>query len=117
MQKDRMSLQDLKPENLLLDAEGHLKISDFGLSAHISSTAPDGALSPTQRRRAEATLLKTRCGTPQYAAPEVLSKYANLRNAFSPILTYLFGSNGYFGASVDIWACGVILYVFLCGSR
>ena len=66
--------RDLKPENLLLDSEGRLKISDFGLSAHIASTSPDGALSPTQRRRAEATLLKTRCGTPQYAAPEVVAR-------------------------------------------
>lgn len=66
--------RDLKPENLLLDAAGHLKISDFGLSAQIRTDANDGLLSPQQKRKAEATLLTTRCGTPQYAAPEILGK-------------------------------------------
>ncbi|KAM0852510.1 hypothetical protein ACQ4PT_051708 [Festuca glaucescens] len=47
-----------EPENLLLDSQGNLKISDFGLSAW-----------PAQG----ATLLRTTCGTPNYVAPEVLS--------------------------------------------
>ncbi|KAH9756065.1 CBL-interacting serine/threonine-protein kinase 8 [Citrus sinensis] len=46
------------PENLLLDSQGHLKISDFGLSA-----LPEQGVS----------LLRTTCGTPNYVAPEVLS--------------------------------------------
>ncbi|KAJ8549088.1 hypothetical protein K7X08_032795 [Anisodus acutangulus] len=50
--------RDIKPQNLLLDKDGHLKISDFGLSAL-----------PEQLRNG---LLHTACGTPAYSAPEVV---------------------------------------------
>ncbi|XP_019172067.1 PREDICTED: CBL-interacting serine/threonine-protein kinase 7-like [Ipomoea nil] len=50
--------RDIKPQNLLLDKDGKLKISDFGLSAL-----------PEQIRNG---LLHTACGTPAYTAPEVM---------------------------------------------
>lgn len=74
--------RDLKPENLLLDSKYNVKIADFGLS----NVMRDGHF------------LKTSCGSPNYAAPEVIS------------------GKLYAGPEVDVWSCGVILYALLCGS-
>ncbi|CAF96035.1 unnamed protein product [Tetraodon nigroviridis] len=74
--------RDLKPENVLLDANKNAKIADFGLSNMMS----------------DGEFLRTSCGSPNYAAPEVIS------------------GRLYAGPEVDIWSCGVILYALLCGT-
>ena len=73
--------RDLKPENLLLDTKGNIKIIDFGLSNFFSKNQ----------------MLKTSCGSPCYAAPEMIS------------------GKKYKCPNVDIWSCGIVLYAMVCG--
>ena len=71
----------MKPENLLLDHKKDLKIADFGLSnTYIKGES-----------------LKTACGSPCYAAPEMIT------------------GKKYNGLMVDIWSSGIILYAMICG--
>ncbi|KAK0668583.1 putative serine/threonine-protein kinase [Cercophora samala] len=74
--------RDLKPENILLHSSGQVKIADFGMAA----------LQQSQHHQ-----LTTACGSPHYAAPELLRHQP------------------YKGSAVDIWSMGVILYVMLAG--
>jgi len=74
--------RDLKPENILLDSSNNVKLADFGLSNFMKG----------------GRALKTSCGSPNYAAPEVIS------------------GKIYDGAQVDVWSLGVTLYAMLFGE-
>jgi 5'-AMP-activated protein kinase catalytic alpha subunit len=66
---------------LLLDANKNIKIVDFGLSNQYKA----------------GDRLKTACGSPCYAAPEMIA------------------GKKYECINVDIWSCGIIIYAMLCG--
>ncbi|KAL2824156.1 hypothetical protein BDW59DRAFT_88891 [Aspergillus cavernicola] len=107
--------RDLKLENLLLDRNRNIIITDFGFA---NTFEPNDELSEeieynltnkefVKRMRLDKTnakgarrgdLMQTSCGSPCYAAPELVVS-----------------DSLYTGRKVDVWSCGVILYAMLAG--
>ena len=73
--------RDVKLENILLDSKGNAKLIDFGLAA----------IAPPNKR------LRVHCGSPSYAAPEIVARKA------------------YLGPPVDVWSLGVVLFACVSG--
>lgn len=90
MHKVGVMHRDLKPENMMFDTEDEIedntvKIVDFGLAIKFEFHPVTG----------EADVITSKCGAPYYVAPQVLA--------------------GHYNYMADIWSCGVLMYILLCG--
>jgi serine/threonine protein kinase len=79
--EQRVAHRDIKCENILLDIYDNVRVIDFGLSYQFTDVHPE---------------LKTACGSPAYAAPEMIKGNLYTRSA-------------------DIWSTGVLLYALVVG--
>lgn len=90
--------RDLKPDNMLITALGHIKLTDFGLSKmglmSLTTHLYEGFVDINNEARQFSD--KQIFGTPEYIAPEVILR------------------QGY-GKTIDYWSMGIILYEFLVG--
>ncbi|KAI1655398.1 Pkinase-domain-containing protein [Daldinia decipiens] len=87
--------RDLKPENILMSENGNLKLADFGMATMFEY-------------KGQRKLSTTMCGSPPYVAPEVLAG-GRVDKKSSEVTKYS-------AELVDIWSCGVILFVLLVGN-
>lgn len=84
--------RDLKPENVMIDSSGYVRLIDFGFASKVPYIKVD----PATGESVVHAKLYTLCGTPEYFAPELLFNLGHDQSA-------------------DIWSFAVMVHEFLVG--
>ena len=93
--------RDIKPNNILVDASGQVKLLDFGIAKPVGAAEEEAGLSAPLDAKGAADDLTQVAGvalTPSYASPEHI-----MGNAIT--------------TQSDLYSAGVVLYELLCGQR
>ena len=92
MHEQGIIYRDLKPENVLIDLDGHVRLADFGLAK--SNTAPDDHHNVKSQQK--NFVAQSFCGSPAYLAPEMLKQQGVTQAG-------------------DVYQIGVVLYEMMVG--
>ncbi len=92
--------RDIKPNNILVDASGQVKLLDFGIAKPMGAADVDAGAAPDADAQVvdDLTQVAGVAMTPSYASPEQI-----IGNAIT--------------TQSDLYSVGVVLYELLCGQR